>query len=127
LLDVRIPRIENFREANEIPDSPAILFMDNCSGHVMEPIVGLLLAHKIKILTLPPHSSGIFQMLDLVFFGVSKSIKKRLAQEGLIPVMADHVMRMFKAVKRPGRVRQSEYASFGLNLSITRFSMVATL
>jgi hypothetical protein len=38
LRDVLIPRIENFREANETPDSPAILFMDNCSSRVPEDI-----------------------------------------------------------------------------------------
>jgi hypothetical protein len=75
LRDILIPRIENFREANETPDSPAIHFMDNCSSHLTEHIIGLLSAHKIKILTFPPHSSGIFQKLDLVFFG-SSSLSK---------------------------------------------------
>jgi hypothetical protein len=100
--DVLIPRIENFREANETPDSPAILLMDNCSSHLTEHIIGLRSAHTIKILTFSPHSSGIFQMLDLVFFGVFKSIKKRLGKDGSISVMADHAIRMFKAPEVAG-------------------------
>jgi hypothetical protein len=102
LRDVLIPRIENFREADETLDSPAILFLDNCSSHLMEHVIGLLSAHEIKIFAFPPHSSGIFQMLDLVFFGVSKSIKKRLAKDGSIPVMSDPMMRMFKACEVTG-------------------------
>jgi hypothetical protein len=94
LRGVLIAEIGNFPEANETPDSPAILVMDNCFSHLTEHILGLLSPHKIKILTFPPHSSGTFQMLDLVFFGV---FKKCLAKDGSIPVMADHAMRMFKA------------------------------
>jgi hypothetical protein len=97
LRDVLIPRIKNFREVNETPDSPAIIFMNNGSSHLAEHIMGLLSAHIVKILTCPPHSSGIFQLLDLVFFGVFKSIKMRLAKDESIPVMAGHVMHMSKA------------------------------
>jgi hypothetical protein len=71
--------------------------MDNCSSHLTKHIIGLLSAPKIKILPFPPDSPGIFQMLDLVSFGVFKSIKKRLAKGGSIRVMADHAMHVFKA------------------------------
>jgi hypothetical protein len=102
LRDVLISGIENFREANETPDSLAVLFLDNCSSDLTEHIIGLLSAHKIKIFTFPPHSSGIFQMVRLVFFGVFKSIKKCLAKGRSIPVMADHAMRMFNACEAAG-------------------------
>jgi hypothetical protein len=102
LRDVLIPRIENVGEANETPDSQAILFIDNCSSHLMEHIIDLLSAHKIKILTLPPHSSGISQMFDLVFFAVFKSLEKRLAKDESIPVMADHATCMVKACEANG-------------------------
>jgi uncharacterized membrane protein YhhN len=69
--------------------------MDNRSSHLTEHIIGLLSVHKI--LTFPPHSSGIFQILDVVFLRVFKSIKKHLAKDGSIPVMAYHAMCMFKA------------------------------
>jgi hypothetical protein len=102
LRDVLIPRIEDFREANNLPESPAILFMDNCSTHLADQIVQLLTTHKIKVITFPPHSSGIFQMLDLVFFGVFKSQKKRLSKNASVPVMEDHAMRMFRACEAAG-------------------------
>jgi hypothetical protein len=51
--------------------------MDNCSSHLAREIVDLLSAHKVKIITFPPHSTGIFQMLDLSFFGVFNIDQKR--------------------------------------------------
>jgi hypothetical protein len=41
-------------------------------------------------------------MLDFVFFGVFKFIKKRLAKDGSIPVMADHAMSMLKVCEAAG-------------------------
>jgi hypothetical protein len=41
-------------------------------------------------------------MLDLVFVRIFRSIKKHLAKDGSIPVMADHAMRMFKACEAAG-------------------------
>jgi hypothetical protein len=102
LCDVLIQRIEDFCEANETPDSPAILFLDNCFSHSTEHIIGCLSADKIKILTFLPHSSQIFQILDLVFFGVFKSITKRLGTNESIPVMAYHAMCMFKVCEAAG-------------------------
>jgi hypothetical protein len=68
LCDVLIPHIEDFRQTNAGPNSPAILFMDNCSSHLVGSILDLLSEHVVRIITFLPHSSGIFQMLDLVFF-----------------------------------------------------------
>jgi hypothetical protein len=102
LRDVLIPHIEDFRETNTVPNSPAILFVDNCSSHLVGSILDLLSEHKVKIITLPPHSSGIFQMLDHVFFGVFKNCKSRLSKDASIPVMEDHAMRMFRACEIAG-------------------------
>jgi hypothetical protein len=100
--EVLIRRIEDFREANGLPESPAVLFMDNCSSHLTREVIDLLSSHKVKIITFPPHSSGIFQMLDLVFFGVFKTYKKRLSRNTSVPVMEDHAMRMFRACEAAG-------------------------
>jgi hypothetical protein len=80
-----------------MPDLLAILLMDSSFSHLTEHIINLLSAHKIKTLTFSPHSSGIFQMLDLVLSGVFKSIKKHSTKDGSIPVMAAHGVPMFKA------------------------------
>jgi hypothetical protein len=41
-------------------------------------------------------------MLDLVFFGVFKRIKKHIAQNSSVPVTEDHAMRMFRACESAG-------------------------
>jgi transposase len=100
--EILIPRIEDFRKANEIPGSPAILLMDNCSSHLAQTIIDLLSLHQIKVITFPPHTTGIFQMLDLVLFGAFKNYKSRLSKDPSLPVPADHVLRMFKALELAG-------------------------
>jgi hypothetical protein len=70
LRDGLIPRTEDFREANDSPESQAMSFMDNWSSHLGSEVVDLFSAHNVKIIAFPPHSIGIFQMGDLSFFGV---------------------------------------------------------
>jgi hypothetical protein len=38
-------------------------------------------------------------MLDLVFFGVLKQVKRRLPRDATLPVVQDHARRMFRAVE----------------------------
>jgi transposase len=102
LRDVMIPKIDEFRETNGMVNEPAVLLMDNCSAHISPAIIGLLSEHRVKAITFPPHTSGIFQMLDLVFFGVFKRTKKHLAKDPSVPVMEDHAMRMFRACESAG-------------------------
>jgi hypothetical protein len=50
--------------------------MDNCSAHVTPEIFRLLGENHIKIVTYAPHTTNIFQALDLSLFGVFKSKEK---------------------------------------------------
>jgi hypothetical protein len=76
---VMTPKIEEFRQANGMVNEPAVLFMDNCI--------------RVNAMTVPPHTSATFQMLDLVFLcGVFKRIKKHLAKNPSVPMMEDHAM-----------------------------------
>jgi transposase len=102
LRDVMIPKIEELRETNGITNEPAVLLIDNCSAHTSTEVIELLSHHRVKVITFPPHTTGIFQMLDLVFFGVFKRFKKHLARDSSIPMMADHAMRMFRACESAG-------------------------
>jgi hypothetical protein len=62
----------------------------------------LTISSQNQNLYISTHSSGIFQMLDLVFSEVFKSTKKRLAKDGSIPIIADHAMPMFTACEAAG-------------------------
>jgi hypothetical protein len=102
LRNVLILQIEEFRETNAMPNSPAILFLDNCSNHLIGSVIDLLSAHNVKIIPFPAHSSAIFQMLDLVFFGVFKKGKSRLSKPQSIPVTEGHARPVFSACGTAG-------------------------
>jgi hypothetical protein len=53
-------------------DSPAVLLCDNCAAHVDKDIKVLLTRNSIRLPTFPPHTSHLFQRVDLVTFGVFK-------------------------------------------------------
>jgi hypothetical protein len=74
--DILIPYIDNIRIIPEYVNEIAYLLMDNLSAHCSDEIIALFSNHKILVLTFPPHTSNLFQPLDLCFFSVFKSYKK---------------------------------------------------
>jgi hypothetical protein len=46
--------------------------MDNCSPHLTPVAVELLISARIRIITFAPHTTHIFQVLDLALFSVLK-------------------------------------------------------
>jgi hypothetical protein len=54
------------------PEEDAVLFMDNCSPHLTPVVIDLLSNARVRIVTFAPHTTQIFQVLDLVLFGVLK-------------------------------------------------------
>jgi hypothetical protein len=46
--------------------------MDNCSIHVQVETLQTLADHRVKVITFPPHTTHIFQCLDLSLFGKFK-------------------------------------------------------
>jgi hypothetical protein len=50
----------------------AVLLMDNYSGHITDDVISLLIEARVLVITFPPHTSHIFQVLDLTLFGVLK-------------------------------------------------------
>jgi hypothetical protein len=125
LRDVLIPRIEDFREANGFPMSAVILFMEECSCHFADQVTGFLSAHRINIIPFPPHSSGLFQMLDLVFFSVLKSQKKHLTKAACVPATGGHAIRTFKGCEAAGASTTVRGSFVRPYLSITRVQRMA--
>jgi hypothetical protein len=72
LTKVFLPYIEELRTNREFADKVAILLMDNCSVHVSADVISVLTEHRVKVITWPPHTTHIFQVLDLSLFGVFK-------------------------------------------------------
>jgi hypothetical protein len=59
--------------------------------------IQLLTDGNVKIITFPSHTSGIFQILDLVFFEVFRQTKRRLCKDASVHYMEEHARRVFRA------------------------------
>jgi hypothetical protein len=95
--DVLVPTVESNRQRPGCQAKPAILFCDNCNSHCCDEVLQEVARHGILIITYPPHSSQIFQVLDVLLFGRLKSAKKHLVRDLSISPQLDHVMRVFRA------------------------------
>jgi hypothetical protein len=72
ITSVLIPLIERLRTNSEFTSKLAILLMDNCSIHTRPEVLATLRNHNVKVITFPPHTTEIFQTLDLYLFGIFK-------------------------------------------------------
>jgi hypothetical protein len=95
-----IPLIESNRELPRYQGKLAIVFCDNCSCHCSDDTLQELANHEIILIAYPPHTSHLFQVLDVPLFGrlksmfvhdlplppiVGRAIRQR--SENLIPLM----------------------------------------
>jgi hypothetical protein len=77
LLTVFFPALASTRAELNLPNDEAVLLMDNCGSHIKPEIIDLLTAEKIRVITFAPHTTNIFQMLDVSFFGIFKRKKSQ--------------------------------------------------
>jgi hypothetical protein len=96
LKDVVLPHIEQARARKA---GTAVLVMDNCCSHLQVETIQMLSEHEVKVITFRPHTSGIFQMLDLSFFGTFKRTEQSLSKTPELHFMADHADRMYRALE----------------------------
>jgi hypothetical protein len=67
-----IPCLNDLRGSQEFKACEAVLLMENCSPHVSDDIVAVLTSARVQIITFAPHTTHIFQMLDILLFGALK-------------------------------------------------------
>jgi hypothetical protein len=67
---IRMVFMPNLNE--QFADEDAVLSMDNCPSHVDEEVSTILRDVRVRIITWPPHTTHVFQELDLCLFGVLK-------------------------------------------------------
>jgi hypothetical protein len=117
---VLVPYIDELRTNEEFAEKEAALLMDNCSIHGQYDSLKLLADHLVKVITFPPHTSQIFQCLDLSLFG---NLKKRMNYK--LPLETDEttaafIKRIFHAMKQTlveDNVR-SAFVQLGLHYNI---------
>jgi hypothetical protein len=97
------------RELAGCSGKPAILLRDNCSAHCCDDVLKKLARHGIHVITYPPHTSHIFQVLDVLLFGVLKRGKKYQRRDDSLHRDVDHVLRLFRAYEQATTSRQSEH------------------
>jgi hypothetical protein len=62
------------RIVNDRGEEDAVLLMDNCSPRLTPAVIELLSTARVRVVTFAPqpHTTHMFQVLDLILFGVLK-------------------------------------------------------
>jgi hypothetical protein len=69
-----VPCLNELRESEEFETCESVLLMHNCSPHMSDGLVALPTSVRMGIITFAPHTTQIFQMLDIVLFGAFKKL-----------------------------------------------------
>jgi hypothetical protein len=73
---VFLPNLNEQRSLEEFADEVADLLMDDCPNQATEEILSLLRDARVRIITWAPHTTRIFQELDICLLGVLKRREK---------------------------------------------------
>jgi hypothetical protein len=98
--EVLIPAVLANRDLDGCKDKPAILFCGNCSPYRSDDVLKKLARHGILVITYPPHTSHLFQVVDVLLFGVLKRPKKYQRRDDGLHKEVDHVLRLFRAYEQ---------------------------
>jgi hypothetical protein len=95
--DVIVPIVEANRDLPACQTKPVIIFCDNCSFYCFDDILQELANHGILLITYLPHTSYIFQVLDVMLFGRLKTAKKYIPRNQELDPQVDHTICIFRA------------------------------
>jgi hypothetical protein len=93
---VFLPAVENNRKLPGYRGNLAKLFCDNCSCHCSDEILRELASHGIFLIAYPPHSSHIFQVLDVLLFVKLKSAKTSIPRDLTQSPIINYVLCVFQ-------------------------------
>ena len=91
--------IDELRKKPEFENEPAVILCDNCSSHINDDILKDMAQRNIRIITFPPHSSHLFQPLDLVTFGGFKIFLKNNMRQKSNASQTDIITETIKALQ----------------------------
>lgn len=95
-----IPYINEKRQDPALHNKPALLFLDSCSCHVTPEVKAILAQNCVLMFCFPPHTTNIFQPLDLVLFGVIKNILKNLERDSEVNKQAGFAAELLQAFEK---------------------------
>ena len=104
-------RMQRIRIRISMHTEKDVLLMDNFSSHCSQRIMDLLGNLNIQVITFPPHTTHIFQMLDLVTFGIMKTKMPQYKTSKDLSPAAEHIYKLYKAFEE-ATVSSSVRAAF---------------
>jgi hypothetical protein len=63
-----IPYLNELRQSEKFAECEVVLLMDNCSHHMGDAVIAILTREHVRVITFAPHTTHIFQVLELVLF-----------------------------------------------------------
>jgi hypothetical protein len=104
------------------------LLLDNCSIHTTPEILSILREHNVKVITFPPHTTQIFQVLDLSLFGVFKRKMQYKLPFGNDNLTTKFIQKAFHSLKQTfvaDNVRSAfRMLGFEFNISETPYTLL---
>jgi hypothetical protein len=97
ITEVFFSTLETNRQRTGCENKLCILFCDNCSIHCQDQLLKEFAESGAAVIIYPPHTSHLFQVLDLLLFGRLKAAKKYISRADADPTDTDHLVRIFKA------------------------------
>jgi hypothetical protein len=94
---VLIPAAESSRTIEGCQNKPAI---SNCKAHCLEDLLKKLVRHGILVLAYLSHTSHMFQVLDVLFFGTLKRAKKIERRDDRFTPEVDQILPLFRVCEK---------------------------
>jgi hypothetical protein len=67
-----MPNLADLWTLDGFAEETGVLLMDNCPGLVTDDVIRPLTGARVRVITFTPHTTQIFQVLDVTLFGVLK-------------------------------------------------------
>jgi hypothetical protein len=98
--DIFIPYLNELRESEQFHASEAVLLMDNCLPHISDEVIAVLTISHVRVITFAPHTTHIFQMLDVVLFGALKKLASDLEMWNKESDIAAFIIKLYHDFKQ---------------------------
>ena len=119
--DVMLKYINELRKNPLYLNEPAVIICDNCSAHLDDELLQKLAQNNVRLITIPPHSSHVFQPLDLVTFGIFKKEMLRVTSKYEPGTMVDRIAKALKSIEK-ATISENNRSSFeiaGFNIDFS--------
>jgi hypothetical protein len=97
---VFLPYLAELRPLDEFAEEMEVLLMDNCPSHITSDVITLLIETRARLITFPPHTTQIFQVLEVTLFGVLKQRARYELPLEVKPATVKFMMKVYHDFKQ---------------------------